>query len=81
MKRLIAIIFALMFLLCGCEVPNEERDKDYPKLEYQNSQWEYDSKDMYIPIPEGYVLNQGHAYEIVKTEDGYDIILHMIKEE
>lgn len=81
MKRLIAIIFALMLLMCGCEVHSEKRDKNYPKLEYQNSQWESDNKNMYIPIPEGYVLNQGHAYEIVGTEDGYDIILHMIKEE
>ena len=81
MKRLIAIILALMLLLCGCEVTSEERGKGYPKLEYQNSHWEDDRKNMYIPIPEGYVLNQGHAYEIMETEDGYDIILHMITEE
>lgn len=81
MKRLTALLLVLMLLLCGCEVDKDERGEGCPKLEYQNSQWEYDSKDMYIPIPDGYMLNQGHAYEIVATEDGYDIILHMIKEE
>lgn len=81
MKRLIILVIAISFILCGCEVPNDERGNGYPKVEYQNSQWEYDSKDMYIPVPEGYELNQGHAYEIIETADGYDIVLHFIKEE
>lgn len=81
MKRLIALMLVLMLLLCGCEVDKDERDDGYPKIDYQNSQWEYDRANMHIQIPEGYVLNQGHAYEIVETEDGYNIILHMIKEE
>lgn len=80
-KRLIAVILVLMLLLCGCEVDPDERDEGYPKIDYRNSQWENDRQNMYIPIPDGYVLNHGHAYEIVETEDGYDIILHMIKEE
>ena len=80
MKKLLAVILSLSILLCGCEVSKDDRIQGYPKIEYQNSQWEYDYQNMYIPVPDGYILNQGNAYEVVETNDGYNIILHFIKE-
>lgn len=81
MKKLLAVVLSLLILLCGCDVPKENRMPEYPKIEYQNSQWEYDHQNMYIPVPDGYVLNHGSAYEVVATNDGYNVILHLIKEE
>ena len=80
MKKLVSIVIVLIVLLSGCYVEPDDRVKGYPKIDYQNSQWEYDYNNMNISIPEGYILNQGHAYDIVETETGCDIVLHFIQE-
>lgn len=32
-----------------------------------------------IPIESEYVLDEAHSYDVVETEDGYDIVLHFVK--
>ena len=65
----------VLLLLCGCT------EKRYPNVEYNHNAWEmWDKNSQRIPIPDGYTLNQGHAYDIVKTEDGYPITLYLIKD-
>ena len=34
----------------------------------------------YIPLQEGYTLNDGYRYDIIETEDGYDLVLHFVEE-
>lgn len=33
-----------------------------------------------IPKQEGYKINFNHPYEMVETEEGYDLIIHFVKE-
>lgn len=35
--------------------------------------------DREIPIESGYVLDEAHSYDVMETEDGYDIVLHFVK--
>lgn len=37
-------------------------------------------KGINIPKQEGYKVNFNHPYEMVETEDGYDLIIHFVKE-
>lgn len=64
-------------LLTGC---SSNKEDGYPYVHYQHSIWTYDEHNKNIEIPDGYILNQGYSYDVVKTEDGYDITLHFIKE-
>lgn len=59
---------------CGCE-------ETYPYIQYQYSAWDMDTHNRLIDIPESYILSDNHPYDIVETEEGCDIILHMVKEE
>ena len=65
-----------IFLLTGCS--NKTEQKSY--IEYQHSMWEFDSNNRSIEVRDGYILDQGHSYDIIETENGYDIVLHFIKE-
>ena len=33
-----------------------------------------------VPKREGYKINTRHPYEMVETDDGYDLIIHFIEE-
>lgn len=72
MKRLIIFIFAGLLLLTGCTSVN------FPRLAYQPTIWKTDNS--YIPLQEGYILNDGYRYDIIETEDGYDLVLHFVEE-
>lgn len=73
MKRLIILIFAsLLLLLTGCTSVN------FPRLVYQPTIWRMDND--YIPLQEGYILDDGYRYDIIETEDGYDLVLHFVEE-
>ena len=73
MKKLIILIFAsLLLLLTGCTSVN------FPRLAYQPTIWRMDND--YIPLQEGYTLNDGYRYDIIETEDGYDLVLHFVEE-
>lgn len=52
----------------------------YPYLRYFNSDYRFDSNNQLIKLPDGYVLNQGYSYDIVVTKDGYDVVIHLIKD-
>lgn len=50
-----------------------------PRIEYRNSSYNFDPYNREIPIESGYVLDEAHSYDVVETEDGYDIVLHFVK--
>lgn len=51
----------------------------YPRMEYRNSSYNLDPYNREIPIESGYVLDEAHSYDVVETEDGYDIVFHFVK--
>lgn len=73
MKRLIIAVW-LLLALCGCE------KVQYPHLDYAQSKWGEEICP-FVEVREGYVLNKGHSYDEIKTEDGYDLVLHFVKED
>lgn len=74
MKRILLAAAALL-LLTGCSSNNE-----FPYIRYQHESFNFGRYNKTIDIPDGYILNQGYSYDIVETEDGYDLVLHFIKE-
>lgn len=80
MKRTIflALFVASSLLLTGCEA---DKGSQYPYLEYINSGYNFDDQNQLIDLPEGYILNQGHSYDVVETDAGYDVIVHLIKDQ
>ena len=81
MKKFILLIM-IMLLLTGCsnETESEYNEEPYPYIKYQHNMWEFDSNNRTIEVRDGYILDQGHSYDIVETENGYDIVLHFVKE-
>ena len=77
MIRKILLIFSVMSILflSGCISP------EYPRLEYRNSSNNLDSYNREIAVDDGFVLDEGHSYDIVDTEEGYDIVLHFVEKE
>jgi hypothetical protein len=52
-------------MLTGCT-------EKWPRIIYQNTSYRFDEYNRTI------VLDDGHSYDIVETEDGYDLIFHFI---
>lgn len=52
----------------------------WPRIIYQNTSYRFDEYNRTIVLDDGYVLDGGHSYDIVETEDGYDLIFHFIAE-
>ena len=76
MKKLFIIILILICLLLqGCSQADKMRET-YPHITLEISA--YYADDVYIPIPQGYTFNSKNYYDEVETEDGYDIIIHLI---
>lgn len=77
MKKILATLVLLtsvtMLSSCGTKIT-------YPHLEYRNSSFNFDILNRTILLEDGYVLNDGNAYEMVETESGYDLIIHFVKE-
>lgn len=71
------IIILLVGILTGC---SSNKEDGHPYIRYQHCIFTYCTYNQNIEIPDGYILNQGHSYDVVKTEGGYDIVLHFIKE-
>lgn len=72
MKRyaiLAAVLACLLF--CGCE------KVIYPYFEYRNSSLNLDPLNRKVNVLNGYVLDEGHSYDIAETDDGYDITFHL----
>ena len=77
MKKIICIILliALSFILCGCGSINEDK---FPQLKFCRSNWRADN--IYIALRDGHNFNIQHLYEEVETENGYDIIVHVVRD-
>lgn len=76
MKRIICIILfiILSFILCGCGGIDEDK---FPQLEICRSEWRADS--IHIALRDDHNFNIQHLYDEVETENGYDIIIHIVK--
>ena len=74
MKKIIflALLVVCSILLCSCGA-------DFPYLEYLNSGYRFDADNRLIRLPDGYILNQGHPYDVAETDAGYDVIVHLIE--
>lgn len=76
MRKWIAMLALVsLVLLTGCE----SMKATYPRIEYRNSPYNFDMYNREIEVQDGYVLDEGHSYDTVETEDGYDVILHFVK--
>lgn len=83
MKKIISLIM-IMMLLTSCssnaEANSSNTKDEYPYILYQHSILTIDEDNRKIDVQDGYILNQGHSYDVVETEDGYDIVLHFVRE-
>ena len=80
MKCLRILLFVLILvLLTGCEA-EPSAEPQYPCLVYYNSSHNFDKFNRKILVEDGFVLNEGHSYDVVKTDSGYDIVLHFVEE-
>lgn len=80
------MVTLLLCTMCACAVPSEANANDwqsnkYPVVTYHNSSWNFDPDNREIAIRPGYILNQAHSYDIVETSDGYDLVIHFIKDD
>ena len=83
MKKIcLLILLIVLVLFTGCknakgQTFGEYLDSEFPKIVYFHDTWRFHNRG--IPIPDGYILNQGNSYEWVATEDGYVLIVHFVK--
>lgn len=64
----INILVLSLLMLTGCT-------EKWPRIIYQNTDYRFDEHNRTI------VLDDGYSYDIVETEDGYDLILHFVEEQ
>jgi len=74
MKRIICIILLIIlsFILCGCSDANK-----FPQLKICRSTWRADT--IHVALRDGHNFNIHHLYDEVETENGYDIVVHIVK--
>ena len=77
MKRILPLVLCVV-LLSGCSSGRIVRTT-YPYLAYRNSSYNFDKYNRKLDITDGYVLDEGHSYDIVETDGGYDVVLHFVK--
>ena len=77
MKKLIIILFLICLICGGCSNAAKMHDT-YPHITLESSAFYADN--VYIPVPQGYTFNPKNYYDEVETEEGYDIIIHLIGE-
>ena len=78
-KRGVLVLY--LAVLLGMTACSAGRDisPTYPRMEYRNSSYNLDPYNREIPIESGYVLDEAHSYDVVETENGYDIVFHFVK--
>lgn len=69
----INILVLSLLILSGCM-----SKETWPRIVYQPTYWTFDNR--IIDIDDGYVLDDGHSYDVIETETGYDLIFHFIAE-
>ena len=78
-KRLfLPLLLTVLLSLTACSA-GRDIGATYPRVEYRSSSYNFDPYNREIPIENGYVLDEAHSYDVVETEDGYDIALHFVK--
>ena len=58
----INILVLSLLMLTGCT-------EKWPRIIYQNTSYRFDEYNRTIVLDDGYVLDGGHSYDIVETED------------
>lgn len=66
-----------LVLLAGCDAGRNTEPK-YPRLEYRNSSYNFDPFNREIQIEDGFILDEGHSYDFVETDSGYDVVIHFV---
>lgn len=76
MKKFICVILlmVLIFALTGCAI-NEDK---FPRLEISRSNMRADT--IYIALRDNHDFSINHLYDEVDTENGYDIIVHIVED-
>ena len=74
----IATSVILATALSGCSSGRNTSPK-YPMITYKNSSLSIDPFNREIQIKDCYVLDEGHSYDEVETENGYDIVFHFVE--
>lgn len=76
MKKFLCIILliTILFSLCSCAI-NEDR---IPRLEIIRSNMRADT--IYIALRDNHNFSINHLYDEVDTENGYDIIVHIVED-
>lgn len=76
MKKILCIILFIitLFSLCGCAI-NEDK---FPRLEIARSNVRADT--IYIALRDNHNFSINHLYDEVETENGYDIVIHITKD-
>lgn len=69
------LIFCLLFALTGCGKINEDK---FPQLKICRSGWRADN--IYVALRDGHNFDIQHLYEEVETENGYDIVVHVVRD-
>ena len=77
----ISLVLVLVLVRAGCTAAGQSITPTYPRIEYRNSTYNVDPYNREIPIPEGYVLNEGYSFDIIETGAGYDVVLHFVESE
>lgn len=68
----INILVLSLLMLTGCT-------EKWPRIIYQNTSYRFDEYNRTIVLDDGYVLDGGHSYDIVETENGYAFYYRMIR--
>ena len=76
MKKILCIILFIiaLFSLCSCAI-NEDR---FPRLEIDRSDMRADT--IYIALRDNHNFSINHLYDEIDTENGYDIIIHIVED-
>lgn len=88
-KRIVMVlsVVSVFMMLSACSdsdssdtSPTRATTISYPCLQYKNSSYYNDVLNRTILLDGAFMLDDGNSYDIVKTENGYDMVLHFVKE-
>lgn len=75
------LIYLAFITIIGVFLSSCSSNVTYPYLEYRNSSYNFDVMNKVILIREGYEISNENPYNVVEDEDGYSIVVHLIKTE